>query len=148
MSCRTNSWSSPQQCPHIDVSPTTVIPENTGNYLAIAMWLGSQCIKCFFTWTLPFFRRLADTPIHYTWWRKKKNNCHPSFFIRLLILFGLIQFHTVCHQVFFTTQELFTWSRVSFVVEKENVDSMMDCRCNQIRCAWKPFPFGVKPCHL
>lgn len=31
---------------------------------------------------------------------------------------------------------------------KEDTDCVMDCRCNQIRCAWKAFPFGVEPCHL
>lgn len=37
---------------------------------------------------------------------------------------------TVLHVMqdhFFATEELFTWERVFLVVEKEDVDSVMDC---------------------
>lgn len=126
---------------------TAVIPKNMESNLAIALWLGPQCIKWFFTWTFLIFWRLVETSMYWTR-RGKYKTATVVFFRRFTIPWShlVLPSSTLFSAGLSPLLKSCTHGKgfFFFVVEKEDVDSVMDCGANQIRCVWKPFPFGVK----
>lgn len=122
--------------------PAAVIPVNMGN-LGIAVWFWiSVHIRCCFMWTFQFFGEKQIASIYWALHGKKKITTRVGFSS------GSQSLLVLPSSPLPSIKSSSLLKRCLHGKGKEDTDCVMDCRCNQIRCAWKAFPFGVEPRHL